>query len=245
MTLVLNKLKLKSKGFNASTWSTYDFSTLYTMLPHHLMKDKLIDLIEHTFSREKALYLACNDQRAFFTSDVYKNYNLWSCQKVCEALVYLLDNIFIRFGTKLYRQSIGIPMGTNCAPLVADLFLFCYERDFMKSLSPKNQADIIEALNSTLRHLDDLLNIDNTYLEQMVNRIYPAELQLNKANSSDTEAPFLDLNLFISNGTVSTKIYDKRTILLISCFLMETSLDVHHMAFTYLCLSLSLEHLLT
>ena len=70
----------------------------------------------------------------------------------------------------------------------------------------------------------------------MVNRIYPAELQLNKAISSDTEAPFLDLNLSISNGTVFTKIYDKRDdlilILLISRFLMETSLDVHHMAFT-------------
>ena len=82
--------------------------------------------------RENTQYLACNEKCAFFTSDVYNNRNLWSCQKVCDALVYLLDNIFIRFGTKLYRQTIGIPMGTNCAPLVADLFLFCYERDFMK-----------------------------------------------------------------------------------------------------------------
>ena len=101
-------------------------------------------------------------------------------------------------------------MGTNCAPLVADLFLFCYERDFMRSLSRENQADIIEAFNSTSRYLDDLLNIDNIYFDQMVDRIYPTELQLNRANSSDTEAPFLDLNLCISNGTVSTKIYDKR-----------------------------------
>ena len=53
---------------------------------------------------------------------------------MCEALTYLLDNIFIRFCTKLYRQTVGIPMGTNCAPLIADLFLFCYERDFMASL---------------------------------------------------------------------------------------------------------------
>ena len=74
----------------------------------------------------------------------------------------------------------------------------------MKSLSHENQADIIEAFNSTSKYLDDLLNIDNIYFEQMVNRIYPAELQLDKANSSDTEAPFLDLNLSISNGTVST-----------------------------------------
>ena len=117
---------------------------------------------------EKALYLAFNDQRAFFTSEVYKNYNLWYCHNVCEALVYLLYNIFIRFGTKLYRQIICISMGTNCAPLVADLFLFCYERDFMKSLSPENEADIIEAFNSTSRYLDNLLNIDNIYFEQMV-----------------------------------------------------------------------------
>ena len=117
----------------------------------------------------------------------------------------------------------------------------------MKSLPPENQADIIEASNSTSRYLDDLLNIDNIYFEQMVNRIYPAELQLNKANSSDIEAPFLDLNLSSSNGTVSTKIYDKRGdfVMLISRFLMETSLDVHHMAFTYLSLFFSLEHLLT
>ena len=67
----------------------------------------------------------------FFTSEQPKRYNLWSCQKMCDALHYLLDNIFITFGSKLYRQILGIPMGTNCAPLVADLFLFCYEGDFI------------------------------------------------------------------------------------------------------------------
>ena len=96
-------------------------------------------------------------------------------------------------------------MGTNCAPLVADLFLFCYERDFMLSLSDNNETDIFEA-----RYLDDVLNIDNPYFEQMAGQIYPTELQLNKANFSDTEAPFLDLNLSITNGIVSSKIYDKR-----------------------------------
>ena len=101
-------------------------------------------------------------------------------------------------------------MGTNCAPLVADLFLYCYERDFMDSLNHDNQADVIEAFNSTSRYLDDLLNIDNPYFEGMVNQIYPPELQLNKANISDTEAPFLDLHLSVANGFVSFKIYDKR-----------------------------------
>ena len=101
--------------------------------------------------------MACNDKNAFFTSEQPIRYKLWSCQKMCDALHYLLDNIFIRFGSKLYRQIVGIPMGTNCAPLVADLF--CYERDFMLSLSDNNQTDIIEALNSTSRYLDLILII--------------------------------------------------------------------------------------
>ena len=129
---------------------------------------------------------------------------------MCEALTFLLDNIYIRFGSKLYRQIVGIPMGTNCALLVADLFLFCYERDFMLSLSEDNQSGVIEAFNSTSRYLDDLLNIDNNFFVRMVNRIYPSELQLNKANVSDAEASFLDLHLSISDGFVKTKIYDKR-----------------------------------
>ena len=70
---------------------------------------------------------------------------------MCEVITYLLDNIFIRFGSKLYRQIVGIPMGTNCASLIDDLFLFCYERNFMASLSFNKEAEIIQAC--TL-HLD-------------------------------------------------------------------------------------------
>ena len=94
--------------------------------------------------------MACNENRAFFTSKQPKLNKLLSCQKMCDAVHYLLDSILIRFGSKLYTQIVGIPMGTNCATLVADLFLFCYERDFMLSLSDNNQTDtsIIEAFNS-------------------------------------------------------------------------------------------------
>ena len=83
-------------------------------------------------------------------------------------------------------------MGTNCAPLVADLFLFCYERDFMLSLTDDNQFEVIEPFNSTSRYLVDLLNTDNNFFDSMVNHICPSELQLNKANVSNTEASILD-----------------------------------------------------
>ena len=154
-----------------------------------------------------------------------------------DALTYLLDNIYIRFGSKLHRQNVGIPMGTNCAPLVTDLFLFCYERDFIKSLTKEKQYDLIDAFNSTSRYIDDLLNRDNILFEHMIHRIYSAELQLNKANASDTKAAFLDLNLSIHNDIVSTKIYDKRDdfnlILLIFRSLMAMSLNVPHMVYIY------------
>ena len=113
-----------------------------------------------------------------------------SCQNVCDGLSFLLGNIYIRFGNKLYRQIVGILMGTNCAPLVATLCLFCYERDFMKTLSSDNQADVIKAFNLTPRYLDELLNINNPYFEGMLNQIYPPELQLNKANYQIPSPPF-------------------------------------------------------
>ena len=80
--------------------------TLYTTLPHNLIKEKLLDLIEQTFyKKEGKLYLACNDKKAFFTSadHYYKGYHLWSCQNVRDALSFLFNNIYIRFCTKLYR----------------------------------------------------------------------------------------------------------------------------------------------
>ena len=78
------------------------------------------------------------------------------------------------------------------------------------SLSEDNQSDVIEAFNSTSRHLDDLLNIYNNFFDSIVIHIYPSELQLNKANVSDAEASVLDLHLSISDGFLKTKIYDKR-----------------------------------
>ena len=157
---VLNKLK--SRGFRATCLSIYDFSTLYTTLPHNLIKEKLINLIGWTFKRGGSV---TKDR----LSSLLETQNDINSGRVKRCVFWII---------------FGIPMGTNCAPLVADLFLFCYESDFMTSLSDVKQADIIEAFKSTSRYLDDLLNIDSSYFEGMVNRIYPPD-------SSDNEAPFL------------------------------------------------------
>ena len=81
-------------------------------------------------------------------------------------------------------------MGTNCAPLVADLFLFCYERDIMMSLSDDKLAGVIDVFNTTSRYLDDILDNNNVYFDNMVSQIHPSELQLNKTITSDAKSTF-------------------------------------------------------
>ena len=85
--------------------------------------DEIWDLIESVSEvfPTYSLYIACNDSSAFFKSDAVRNYNLWSCQMVCGPLTFLLDSVYIRCDSNLYRQIVGIPMGTGCASLVADL----------------------------------------------------------------------------------------------------------------------------
>ena len=100
--LLKNLGKLKARDFNATSLSTYDFSTLYTTLPHNLIKNKLIDHIERNFNREGSPYLACNDRNAFFTLKNPENIMHDLDKNVCHALNFLLDNIFIRFGTNVY-----------------------------------------------------------------------------------------------------------------------------------------------
>ena len=107
-------------------------------------------------------------------------------------------------------------MGTKCAPLVTDLFLLCYERDFICCLFQViTKLKLLKLFNSASRYLYDLLNMDNSFFDSMINHIYPSELQLNKANVSDTEASFLDLHLSILDSFVKTKTFDKGMTLIL------------------------------
>ena len=99
--------KLQARDLNATSLSTYDFSTLNITLPHNLIKDKLIDLIERTFNRKGSPYLACNDQNAFFTSEKTTKYHACSCQNLRDALTFLLDNILCDLAPSLLDKQLG------------------------------------------------------------------------------------------------------------------------------------------
>ena len=177
--------KLRLRNFQGSQVSSFDFSTLYTSLPHDLIKAKVLSLVNWCFNRESQSYLCTSLKAGFFSNKKYDSYRCWSCAELCEAFTFLMENIYVQFDGMVYQQILEIPMGTNCAPLIADLFLHCYERDFMSDLQKSKRHDLIDMFNDTSRYLDDIFTIDNPEFEKYIPDIYPAELQLNKANTSD------------------------------------------------------------
>jgi len=140
--------------------------------------------VEKTFPRAKTTFVVVSKNKAFFSDNKYNNCLYWSCEDVCVILRFLLDSSFIKFGVDIYNQVTGIPMAANYAPLVADLFLFCYESEFMKNLSKSNYLNLIVKFNNTYRYPDDLYSLDNTLFQTNITAIYPKELILLQSNSS-------------------------------------------------------------
>jgi hypothetical protein len=153
-------------------------------LTHNLINDKLLSLIQKIFAIQRRLSLPMVS---------VNNIECGSVAKFVEHFPFILDNIYVRFGNAVCKQIIGIQMGTYCAPLIADLFLYFYDRDFMLSYSPTSHQAIIYAFNIISRYQDDILNMNNPYSDQLVSKIYHSELKLNKTNSSDVLTSFLDL----------------------------------------------------
>ena len=121
---------------------------------------------------------------------------------------WLIDNIFVKFGDKVFRQVIGIPMGTDCAPFLANLFLYSYE---YQSINKQRIQIIKKQFKSCSRYIDDLLLINNyDLMKEVMTEIYPKELVLVPDDNNGCTAPFLDLQLLITEGVISTSIYDMK-----------------------------------
>ena len=122
---------------------------------------------------------------------------------------FLIDNILVKFGGCPFRQVIGIPMGTNCAPLLADLFLYSYESEFLDMIRGGHRK-LARSFNLCYRYIDDLIVFNNKKFGDYVKEICPSQLTVEKANTSDDLANYLDLTFIIeSNNRLYTKLYDK------------------------------------
>jgi hypothetical protein len=128
-------------------------------------------------------------------------------------LEFLIDNIFIMFGGRVFQQTVGIPMGTNYVPLLADLFLYSYEADFIQGLLKKNERKLTRSFNFTFRYIDDVLSLNNSRFGDFVDRIYPIKLEIKDTTDTDRSASYLDIHLDIDsegrlNGDSTIKQYD-------------------------------------
>ena len=203
--------QVNAKG-NAKSIHTFDFSTLYTKLNQDDLKDKLKWVVDKAFCGGSNQWIRIRGNQAKFdkgsSDDAVK---LFSKENVHAMIDYIVDNAIFQAGNKAMRQLIGIPMGTDPAPFMANLYLFFYEFHYMKKLTEQDYGVARKFYSYIRRFIDDLATLNNGgHLGDHWKDIYPEELILNLENESTDGASFLDLQINIDNLQCCTKIYDKR-----------------------------------
>ena len=196
----------------AKSVNTYDFSTLYTMIPHDKLIERIEKVVRMGFDTSKKNFIRVNKRNATWAEKLPAKPSLiyYDIENLMERIKFLLNNLYIIYGGKIYKQVIGIPIGSDCSQDLANLFLFSYEYDHVKSLKDEGNDDA-ELLGHSHRYIDDLLTLnDIDYMDRICSEIYPNELVLNKTNSSTTTANYLDLKISIDNNKFKTELYDKR-----------------------------------
>ena len=209
---------LKSRALkNVTSISTYDFSTLYTTIPHSTLKSRLEDLITRSFFNKNGTrrykYIVVNEHNnsTYFVKEYSNANNKYTEGDIISMINFLIDNIYVELGGQIFRQTIGIPMGTNCAPLLADLFLYSYEAEFIQQLLANKKKNIAQKFNHTFRYIDDVLSLSNPSFGNYLHQIYPDELNIKNTTDTNHSASYLDLMLKIDhNKVLTTKLYDKR-----------------------------------
>ena len=196
---------------SATSIRSFDFKKLYTNLPHDQVLAKISSLLKRCFEEKDVAFI--NVSNSFNASWSSKQKGKWSLtlDAIIEMFKFLMDNIFVKFRGRIYRQVIGVPMGCDCAPQVADLFLYWYEHSYI-SRETDNGNPVVHILKYCSRYIDDL-NIPNAsddICNIICNDIYPNELEIVLTNSDPKNSTFLDLDIFIKDRKFHTKLYDKR-----------------------------------
>ena len=193
---------------------SFDFSTLNTTIPHQKLKSRLATIIQNSYSQNgnrRYKFLVLGREGPYFVKEHSDSKNKYTEDDIINMLEFLVDNIFVVFGGKVFQQIVGIPMGTNCAPLLADIFLYSYEAEFIQSLLSNGRKKLASQFNFTYRYIDDVLSINNPDFENYLGQMYPTELEIKDTTESNTSASYLDLLLSIeSYGKLRTSLYDKR-----------------------------------
>ncbi len=208
---VLEEISHINKRKRASTVETFDFSTLYTKIGLEDLKEKLKWCIDKAFKGGMNQWIRVSKTAQFDAGKKRKDGELFSKEQVYEMVDFIIDMAFFCIGDKVYRQKIGIPMGTDPAPFMANLYLYYYEYHYMEKMTKEEYGAARKWYGHIRRFIDDLCGLNNHgQIGNNWKKIYPKELILNKENADDKEASFLDLFITVDNNTFNTKIYDKR-----------------------------------
>ena len=125
-------------------------------------------------------------------------------------LDFLIDNIFVQCGGHIFQQTVGIPVCANCAPLLADLFLYSYEEEFIQNISKSGNKKLAKQFKLTFRNIDHVLSLNNSKFSDSIDLIYSHEVDIKMSMNS---ASYLDLQLEYDNqGKLRTWLYDKRDV---------------------------------
>ena len=202
MYLIYARTLLKILEFSFILISSFPKSNVSIFL---LVSLKFLkDAFSHRNYGSKFVVLGYNS--TYFSNKIHKGKTCYSEEQVISMLEFLIDNIFVSFGGTLFQQVVGIPMGTNCAPLLADLFLYSYESEFLQKLVKDKKIHEARAFNFTYRYIDDVLSINNSRFAEFLPLIYPPELEVKETTDTASSASFLDLYLeFDDSGQLSTK----------------------------------------
>ena len=172
----------------------------------------------------------------YFSNKIQKGKPCYSEEQVMSMLEFLIDNIFVSFGGTLFQQVVGIPMGTNCALLLADSFLYSYQSEFLQKFVEDQRIHEARAFNFTYRYIDDVLSINTYRFAEFLPLIYPPELEVKETTDTASSASFLDLYLeFDDSGQLSTKIYNNKFSKYVQQYTSFSCIWCLHFAIDSLC----------
>jgi hypothetical protein len=208
---ILDFISVNNMETGHKSVSTFDFSTLYTSIPHSQLKVNLTKFVERIFEMKEKNFINpnCRTKKAYFSDK--KDAIGFSKDMLLKCLFYLVDNAYIIHDGVVYRQVNGIPMGTNSGPHVANVYLHVYEYDYVQILINANDKEKLVKLKDVFRFQDDLISLnDNGIFQEIISFIYPPEMVVSNTNISKCKVSYLDLLISIYQGKFRVKLFDKR-----------------------------------
>ena len=155
----------------ATSSQTFDFSALYISIPHDLLKSHMNNIINNAFKHNNGAawctHIKVGRNENYFTSDPLNGDNKYTANDIRKMIEFLMDNIYVWFGGQLYWQMVGIPMGTNCAPLLADMFLYSYQNEFLDKLIKEGKRKLVRKFNLSDHYIDDLISFNNKRFKEL------------------------------------------------------------------------------